>query len=1657
MIDSNIIEWLDFGDSTQKIDTYSKSYLKVIFKLFRTLLKNKHFQIVEIVFMLISFIQIISISSVFLPSDEDIILEIVNYLKNVFLLFDMITNREIYKKFYITIQVIFTIDLLFMLIILFTMNFVKINTVIALCNLLNISIFYYLIGPFIEICLFSFWCENGKHKFLDETCFSNMQHLLYIIVSMIFFVLYALISILYSKYCIEIGTIDLNSKNSITRIHCNYEFFCTIVKIIIFVLYFILKVQNYLKLFQLIYEGCIIIISLIILIYAYKNVYYYNDIINYIIYYGWSFCFWYSLCIFLKILFQLKFVSSFIIIGWIIIVISIYKLNKMVEFLLITNTNILEFKSVKSIEMYKTVLLKQLANKNKTNEKILLYGNIKNFEEFNNNIPEIHFQYQKLINDKYLNLKFDKEIELPILSIIYILYSTHLEKITNKLEIAIYMSYFLINKYNNTTYAISLCSKIKGASHIGLYYKYILSEDIRESLTFKINKMKNHKIKHLEIGNIILYYLYIDIFKMRIYDAVCNRIDYFDIIKNSVTTNKSTNNLLKLSETIRQTRKVIMKVWKQLIEINAFSDEPRKYYMIYIDIILQDDFLSKNETKKYSLLKISKLEERFNTYHSMFISDLSTIILVDGYLTVGKILYSSENFPLLFNYNVKELLGLNIDDLLPSNIQTFHKELIDNAIKYSNVNYIYKKQIDSLLKNKNGLLVNIKLFLKPSPNISYGLTYFIYLQRDLEHNKFIIVIDKDLKINGYTEINRAGDSFTMEEGYNLHQGLLGYHIGSIIPDILPLLEYNNDEFNIINDGLELKGYLYQVHKINEIKSKVDNILDKIRSKKRNNSNINQKKIEENILNISEEFNDLIELLNKEKNKPFSIFYRIKMFSFLDGKYKYYRIYIANDNITENEKEENIKNKNEENEDTKSKKENSIDMKMESSVSNINLNSNKNLQNIKKGNRKKILLANNLNNNMAEKNEEKKNFDTSVNNDSKKKELEEEKDIKNNANNNIHNIKPQNTQPNSTNIDKLKIDIVNRQDMFQIKIMKYLGLIFWIATIFFLFYNKSLKIQCFSKLSEFLQQNLNFKVTKMNLAIIYISTLNIKWELHLCYNNYYKYNMTSLYEKLVKQTVGYLLSQKNSLNSVFDEYKEIIEKKYETNLIIYGTHEKEKYNFNLDNMLTFFIDSGIKLLRNYPDFLKRVNESQNQLGDLEYGINELYDLIEQSYLYFISDIDGFKEEVKIKKVKKVFNNFPLAFILNGFLSVIIIIFYIILIIQIHNIEIYFVDKLINFNSTNFDGFLKKLEELKKKFRNENNEEEEKEEENEMDSKKEDEENEKTEDQKVKLVSSQKSLKSNKKSKKKDGNKQKQKKNKLKIMTFFFIKANISFIIKIIVIIIISLTYYIISIFIETTKKNEFLTFDEINNEIFETFKESFDIFLIFKKQLEIYEENLTNCIIDDNKELYKMKIPIISDIKTPNLGDSIVQINGESGFKKETIEELGEFFSGDACEILKKNSDEPMDHCSSLLNGALTKGMEQTFTKMGSTIGTIIEEFNSLDNGGKYFKDIASSSTFSTYEIFIEFYFQKAYLFSYDIFTKLRSEKLNSINNLLQIILILYVILFNVLVILIIYFIYSTKSIYNSFLNFIWILPVKYLSEDEIFYKEIIKFGKNSYS
>ena len=1648
MIDSNVIEWLDFGDSTQKIDTYSLGHLKIFFRLFYELVKYKKFPLLEILFMIISFCQFLTFTTIIVTSNKDIILEIITYLKNIFIFSELINDKIIYQKLFILVTIVISLDVFLMLIYMICLKYIKLTIFIHVINFLNIIIFYYLIGPAIEICLMTFECENGLHKYLKVKCFSDPSHLWNAIGSIIVFILYCLVSFAYSIYCNEVGTINININAKITRIHTNYENYSNIIKIIIFVLYFFLKIKSDKKIFKIIYIGFILLISLFMSFYTYKYIYYYNDFINYIMYYGWNFGSWLSLFVLFKIIFNLHNISIIIFIGWVVMAIFIYKLNKIKEFSLITESNFLEFKSPKSIEIYKNIFLKILSENSKINSKILLHGNIKNFEDYTANNPEIYYQYQKLVNNKFLVKKYNKETELPLLAIIYILYSTQLEKSPKNLEIALYLCYFLINYYNNYTFAISLCSKIRASSHIGLYYKFMLSESIKEYLSNKLNNLKNEKIKHIQIGSIILYYLYIDIFKMRIYDAVCNRIEYFDILRSSITTNKSTPNFLKLGETIRKTRIVIMYVWEKLVQINSFSDEPRQYYMIYIDIILRDQYLSKNENKKYALLKSSKMEERFNTYHSMFLSDTSSIILVDGNFSNGKILYTTENFPFLFNYNVKELIGISVDDLLPNVIQSFHKELIDDVIKYSSFKYRFNKQVLTLLRNKNGGLINIKLFVKPSPNLSYGLTFFVYIQKNQTDNSFIIVLDKDLKINGFSEITTKDATFTIEEAYNLNPGLYGYHIGTIIPDILPLIIYKNDEFKVISNNLELKGYLYQVQKVNEIKPKIDIILDKIKNTKYSNNKI---KIEDNLQNINDEFNELISELNREKRKPFSIFFRLDLYSFLDGKYKYYRLYIINDIITVNQHNRALISKINDLESKRLK-----GSKIDNTASKISKESKNNKT------RKKIkIFINNYNNNVQEKNliqDNNNDLDKSEKNDyykeesgnnSKNEENEEEKKKK--------IFGTTNAKLDFIGFDRLKMQLVNKRDSFPIKSMKILCLISGVSTIGFMIYSNFYISNSFKNLASFLEQNLFFNITKMNIAVVYLASVNIKWELHSCEFSEVPASFTYLQRKVLSETIGYLLTGKNQTKYFYKEYSDILNKKYDVGLNIYGSNEKEKFQFNLDHQIIYFINSMINLLSNYPLLLQNFIENGNKsVSSNIFGYNELNDLIEESYNYFLSDINGFKGEEKTKKLKNIFNEFPISLICNGLILIIIVIFYTIFIIRINNIELYFLEKLINFHTPNFDNFLKKLEELKKKFRNDTSEDEDKEDgENEGDSKKSDNKkdedaDEKNEMQRVRTVSQK-----NKKTKKKDGNKQKHKKNKIKIMTSFFIRKNSLFEIEIIIIILIILIYYIISIIIQLSKKKQFLDFDVINDSMISSIKESFDNFIRLKRQLQLYENTLTDCKIDSNKVLHILEIPSLIDLKIPNLGNNIAQIAGGTGFQKSTLAEFSEFFNDNACPYVARSA-EGKTACMTFWDAILAKGMEQTITKMGSATATIIEELNSIKNGMNTFSEITYYSTLHIYELFIEFYYQRAYLFIDEIFNKLRLEKLNSINNIFQVLLIIYSIIFSILLSLLFYFVLYSKSIFNSFLNFIWILPVRYISEDEIFYNEIIRFGHNNY-
>ena len=138
-------------------------------------------------------------------------------------------------------------------------------------------------------------------------------------------------------------------------------------------------------------------------------------------------------------------------------------------------------------------------------------------------------------------------------------------------------------------------------------------------------------------------------------------------------------------------------------------------------------------------------------------------------------------------------------------------------------------------------------------------------------------------------------------------------------------------------------------------------------------------------------------------------------------------------------------------------------------------------------------------------------------------------------------------------------------------------------------------------------------------------------------------------------------------------------------------------------LNLMIAHGLKIIANFTNYF---DDNPGNTFTIELLNVYLNNLLHESLQFFYSDFSGFTSEEKERKCDKISNNssFRISFSLASFLIVIFIISN--LICKINFMELNFLDKLINFSSSNFDDYLKNLEELKKKFRDDTNDEEDK---------------------------------------------------------------------------------------------------------------------------------------------------------------------------------------------------------------------------------------------------------------------------------------------------------------------------------------------------------------
>ena len=1727
MIEKNALEWLDMGEGLEKLDIYKKKKTLFIYNFFKILLKENNFPL--FFYVILQSIYYFQFCCSIFPKDNDIdyskdyLPYIFLYTSRIFLPQLAITSFDTYRIVMILFTILLVALIIGFLIIISQMNNNKqsySNKIISmLLNIFLQILLNYLLGPIIITSLISFQCQDGYNKRLGIECLTKGNNVIYIFLSLINIILYSIIGVFFFIFYKEIGKIGTYTPK--IQINTNFELYGGISKIILFIIYYLFNTfLKRKKIYYIIYQLIVIVILIIFAYYIYRNIYFYDKIMNILIHLGLYLTLWFSFVIFLKTVFNFERTSLFILFGWIIITVLTLILFNYKSSQLILNANIYEIKKLKDIEMSMNVLLEFIQHQEGTDKTILL-GFYYRFREYLLSNQDMKEKYNFLSNATYLKKLYNNKSIINGYYILYLLYDYHLSRNLKDNLLSIHFCYFLINHLKNTVSAIYRCSKIKADSLFLYYYKYLLAENIKDYLV-ELNEANNTKdsLQNVQFSSLILYYLYQNLIRIKIADMAENQMNYYDYFKNFTTGSKSSLGFLKVGKKILRMREEIKKIWDKILILNPFCQEIKREYMSYIKEILNDESYYENELKHHNYIKNLYLPEKNDFYFKLF-DNLNSAILLSEY-NDNKILYATPNFKKIILLS-NESNDLTINYLIPNNIEKFHHQLVNEALFYSNIEQIFTKQRNNIMiKTKNNTLLNTKIFIKQLPNLSYGLVFIIHIEKVL-NNELKIVLDKDLKINGYSD---EANSLKKEnyENYGLIPSFLGTNICAVIPEILlSLTNVNNNvqNENNINKEIYLKskiinqrGTIYKYNMPSPSKHIVDiinSIMNDIKQNGINTNDVMTKLKEKQILetkdhtiltensaainegkNIGEKYADLIKEIEQNARISFKIEYEIIERTFLNGKYKYYLLTINKDIYNYEYEQENLSIKKKPNSRRTSKMANNFASGLKDGF----------IENTKKIEKEiKINNGKNISNDNFDKNRE--NLDDGQNIGFEQQKIIEEKTLGK-------------IEAKGEEIKKIKDNILNHKLKTKYSIiLLYLSIFSFIIFYIFLILNYLEGKTNLTNISNYLKQNLYYNETRIcisHMMIIYINFILVKAKILKefkyndnsnikIYKDYFIYSINNIYE-LTKKNNDF----DDDYYKIFSSYSEIyLNNPFNDNYIIINMTNLQVIKLIISETLKFDYDLDNFLSSNEDDF------------NTKNSINKNIDNLTNYYLFF--DFNGFNEKEIERKISKNFNNAPLILISACIIIIIILLLNSYIIYVLNYYETFFLIKIINLNSKEFEDYLKHFEELKYKLKNLENEQNTLDNEENIDDASRDNKNKLTyqytndnndeiindminnnlrgaenksnnenkennnnlennennneinnenniennnnnngEDQNKKI---KENLKKKKKPNKKDRVKKikliEQKNIKLKKMSRLVIIKNFLNALKICLSIILTITYYMIQTIYSNQKINKFIEFNNFLELIESVLTDSFITYFKLKKELfnyAIYYQNYEELIKNNTFENYTLNIQTNKNYSSPDFNNLLMELlkDFNSLDPGEVQTNIYDLYSDDGCKIIFNDDEKNYKECQKFWSGVISKGLQQTIIEMGSQFSILLSSFSTI-NDENYLDNILDNDIWKNFDYFMINYLYNSFQKSSDLFDELRIKYISKNEEVFNNIFYAYLVAYSVICLIFIYFVFSVIILFNDFLNFIAIIPVKILCEDRDINEELINLSK----
>ena len=1358
--------------------------------------------------------------------------------------------------------------------------------------------------------------------------------------------------------------------------------------------------------------------------------------------------------------------------------------------------------------MFISIIL-SLSENEEIRYKTIILGFEHRFKDYISSFSDIKDKIDKINNNDYLKNLYKNKNKVNTFYIVYVIYDYLIEK--NKLNnnfIIAHFCYFLINNFKNMVLAMHYCSKMKCTTYLEKYHKFLLAENIKDYLNdLSEHSDENISIRHVHFSSVILSHLFKNLIKMKIYDASNYQIEYIDYFKNFTINMKSSLGFLEVGRKIIKLRKEIKLLYDKNNILDPFCEEIWGDYKLYLETIIQDYLLCKEEEKNYRQSTNTYLTNKNSFYFKIFDNSISSVLLTESMNKNSKILYMSQNFKIIFQLSFKETGTLMVNDLIPNGINNFHNELANESIRYSNFYQVFSNQKNAFLKTNDSNIFNIKIFVKELPNLLYGLLFIVHIEK-IKSNDYFIILDDKLRICGFSE--QKIPTFTLEEmhieNYDMNKNVVNLPINAVIPEVNLLLKNKNfisnkDDLLIYKSVLQ-EGYLFPGMS-KEIYDKIEAAVkmeeEKIMEEKQNprrstkkfissfaseiefkkypsNSNINnnfmKNKIDEK--EINKKYMMYFEEMKKRCSKYYRILFKITKRSFLNDRYTYY--YVTVNNYIYDVSEE-----------TKILKNNDFNFLSTNSIENDNQN--KEIFE-KKGNerefnksiisKKKIThemsheILSNKNRkqskicihkfNKKNQNSYERNDDNIINYDIKK--INDEITLnKTNKINNLNNYKnPAHAIKNKILDDKLntKYNII----------MSYSNVFVGLLSIIFVIIDTIINKNKFTETTNYLKKNSYFNNTKICVYQLYLTLTNIMFVKEKAIKETScEINCSALFKINLLEHINTINATKQE-NKFFDsDYILELDKFITLNISNYYSNSLQNFNTTNIQILDLLIIYSLKLEENMNNFISQEDSIFT---------STIKNLLNYINLYEKFTFIGFNSEQAIKNINQNFYIFPFPLIMTCIIIFLLIVLLVYIILYTNRTEIFFVNKIINLNSESFEDYLKVLTNLKNKFKNENENEEEDEKLKDKNKSEEGDDEHKEGEGEAKnndtnsngknepknstnkeknLKFNKKKLKMNKKYRERKIKMIEQKKYKINRMENLILFANILNAIKMLICIILLFTYYIFQTFNKNSSKSNYISFNNVLESIESVFVDSFNSYYSLKKELLLYSNLLYEKEKSKNDEQiqnYKMNIISKIEYESPTFGNLIMDILSEEKDtnSSDTVEaKLYKLFNTDACRILYEN-DEEYNQCSKFWSGVLTYGLQQAVIESGNKFSSLIDNCNDLNAGKNNLTDVLNDDNFADFDLFMIKYMFSSFNKTKELLDLLRDEHTKKSLKNFDVIFYCYLCAYFVFFIVLIYFVYSISNLFNSFLNFIAIIPVKILTEDKEINSEIEKLANN---